>query len=297
MNPRPPLFRVGLLLTERCDVACSHCWFGSSPEKKSDMTGDGIRRYVDEANADGARWISFTGGEPFLVYDALKEAVGYATKQSLLKEAVTNCNWAESGGIAHEKLKPLKAAGLDVLNISVDDFHQEHIPLDRVKNCYEAAKALRLKPVLMIAVKRGNRITAETVGELLEDLDIQVLGRTRVQSPSALAMETAFTPVGRGANLPKDEWLIEHEAAEGPCRHVLTDIGVKPGGDVLACCGPLGTLREAVLGNLEEENIGTILDRAWSDERLRRIYERGPAPAEGCYVNRCHRCYSVFGED
>ena len=56
----PPLFRVGLLLTERCDVACRHCWFSSSPDSKTSRTLEQAKRYVDEAAVNGARWVSFT---------------------------------------------------------------------------------------------------------------------------------------------------------------------------------------------------------------------------------------------
>lgn len=292
----PPLFRVGLLLTERCDAACRHCWFSSSPDREDSMTIEQAKRYVDEAAANGASWVSFTGGEPFLVYGLLRRLTAHASSMELLSEAVTNCNWATTRKRAFELLSPLKDAGLDTLNMSVDDFHQECIPLERVRNCYEAAKWLGLKPVLMIAVKKGSSITADRIGEILEDPGIQVLGGERVPNPSALAMETHFTPVGRGEKTSRHELRPAHVESE-PCRQLLTDIGVRPNGDVMPCCGPLGARGDAVIGNLEEESLREMLENAWLNPRLRMIYETGGHQPDGSYVSRCHMCVEAYRKD
>ena len=292
----PPLFRVGLLLTERCDVACRHCWFSSSPDRKASMTLEQAKRYVDEAVANGARWVSFTGGEPFLVYGLLRSLTAYASSRGLFNEAVTNCNWATSRKKALELLSPLRDAGLETLNMSVDDFHQEMIPLERVRNCYEAAKRLELKPVLMIAVKKGGVITADSIREILEDPSIQVLGGERVPNPSALAMETHFAPVGRGEKTSKHDLRYTHVESE-PCRQLLTDIGVRPNGDVMPCCGPLGAQGDAVIGNLEEESLREVLEKAWLNPRLRETYEAGPCRLDGSYVSRCHMCVEAYRKD
>ncbi len=290
---RPPLFRVGLLLTERCDVACRHCWFSSSPDRKAAMTLEQAKKFIDEAAANGARWVSFTGGEPFLVYGLLLGLTAYASNTGLLSEAVTNCNWATSREKALQRLSPLKEAGLNTLNMSVDDFHQETIPLTRVKNCFEAAKRLELKPVLMITVKKKSDITAHRITALLEDPNIQVLGAEKLPNPSALAMETHFTPVGRGEKTPRNQLKLTHVETE-PCRSMLTDIGVWPSGDIMPCCGPLAAQNDAAIGNLEEERLSEILEKAWNSPRLREIHEKGPPQLDGSYVCLCHMCVEAY---
>jgi hypothetical protein len=260
------------------------------------MTLEQAKRYVDEASANGARWVSFTGGEPFLVYGLLRGLTAHASSRGLLNEAVTNCNWATNRKRALELLSPLKDTGLDTLNMSVDDFHQEMIPLERVRNCYEAAEWLELKPVLMIAVKKDSVITADRIGEILDDPSIQVLGGEKVPTPSALVMETHFTPVGRGEKISENE-LRRIRVESEPCRQVLTDIGVRPNGDVMPCCGPLGAQGDAVIGNLEEESLRELLDRAWLNPRLRGIYETGPCQLDGSYVSRCHMCVEAYQKD
>ena len=288
-----PLFRVGLLLTDRCDAACGHCWFSCGPDRTETMSRAAAESAIDQARGLGASWVSLTGGEPFLEYSLMLGLVRYASDRGLHVEAVTNCGWAETAEAAAGALRPLAGAGLTALNMSADDFHQAHIPLERVRNCFDAAKALGLKPVFMVATHRGSRITAASLPTLMGDTDIQVPGEPRSPNPSALVMETPFTPVGRGGAIIHDA-ADPLEEATLRCGAALRDIGVTPGGDVLPCCGPLGCREEAVLGNLRDESLEQMLARAWKDDRFTRIRE-GFHASDG-YVSHCHACYKHFGE-
>jgi MoaA/NifB/PqqE/SkfB family radical SAM enzyme len=246
---------------------------------------------IDQACALGARWVSFTGGEPFLERWLLLNLVAYASRRGLYTEAVTNCNWAKSQAQAVETLRPLAEAGLTALNMSVDGFHQEQIPLERVRHCFEAAKELGLKPVFMVATWKDSAITAGTLPALMGDQGIQVMGEPRKPHPSALAMETPFTPVGRGARVEAANRGMG--AATIRCGAVLADIGVTPGGDVLPCCGPLACREDAAIGNVEDEPLREILTRARHDGRFTRILEGFDAGSG--YASRCDACYKLFG--
>ncbi|MFH2111474.1 MAG: radical SAM protein [Candidatus Bathyarchaeota archaeon] len=290
----PSLFRVGLLLTDRCNVACGHCWFSCGPDRTETMPQATAEKAIDQSKGLGAHWVSFTGGEPFLEPRLLLGLVRYASEKGFYTEVVTNCSWATTTEAAAETLRPLSEAGLTALNMSVDDFHQEHIPLERVRHCFSAVKMLGVKPVFMVATRNGSRITAGSLSNLMGDPDIQVLGEPRKPNPSALAMETPFTPIGRGGCITPDAVVELLEAATIRCESALADIGVTPGGDVLPCCGPLGCREDAVLGNLRDESLEQILARAWKDDRLTRI--RDGFQASGGYASRCHACYRHFGE-
>ena len=255
------------------------------------MTRGQAEDIIDQAWSIGARWVSFTGGEPFIEYSLLLGLIEYASGKGLYTEAVTNSGWAEDQRLAADKLRPLADAGITAINMSVDDFHQEHVPLDRVRHCFEAAKALNIKPVFMVAAKPGGRITAESLPRLMGDSGIQVPGEPRLRSPSALAAETPFTPVGRGAELT---WTHVAAAQSLQCESVLTDIGVKPDGDVLPCCGPLGCRSDAVIGNLGEDTLRDVLSRAWGDPRFTKI--RAGFESGSGFAGRCHACYRLFGE-
>ncbi len=296
-------FRVGLLLTERCDIACAHCWLEPS-SNGADMPLDEAKGYIDQAsNIPSVEWISFTGGEPFLLLGLLNELVGYASAKGLRTECVTNCSWAETPAKTEESLKSLRVSGLNVVNISADDFHQEFVPFENVRNCFEAAKSLGLKTVIMSAAQEGGTLRlAEIINRLGSD-EIGTLGDEKSRKGlSAIAVETGVIPVGRAAELPRDKWLIGESQPEGPCRLVLRDIGIDPGGELLACCSAASFLTRGRLGSADETGIQPLLDDAGEWPLFKILSEQGPSsladslgiPWRDGFVSRCHLCYEVL---
>lgn len=277
------LFRVGLFLTLQCNAQCKHCMFECSPEQSEKLPLELAEKIIFHATDLGAQWISFTGGEPFLEYDSLVKLVGFAHESGLKTEVVTNGYWAEDSETASKLLKKLVDAGLDVLNLSLDDFHEEYVPVEHVKTVYKAAVDLELKQVIMISSSPGSKITSSSIKELLEDEKIQIHGEPRVSKLNAVVFETQFTPVGRGDGMDFEPQLF----TSLKCREVLRDIGVKPNGNVLPCCGPLSS--KTILGNINEESLDSILTRSESNPRLTRIREG--FNIKGCYSSKCHACF------
>ncbi|KON29434.1 hypothetical protein AC482_06460 [miscellaneous Crenarchaeota group-15 archaeon DG-45] len=296
-------FRVGLLITEQCNVECSHCWFSSGPDRRAQMKLDEAIGYIDQAREiPSVEWISFTGGEPFLLPEMLLKLVDYASDRGLYTECVTNCFWARTEEEAVGRLDPLADAGLDVVNISADDFHQSHIPFDRVHNCYEAAKSVGLKVVIMCAVARSSGLTVEEVVRRLDDGEISIVGGEKpLETMSAIAVETGFIPVGRGAEVPEDEWLIGKGSLEGPCKVVLRDVAIDPRGWVLPCCSAAGLAQMARVGNAKLQKLGNLLNAAGKRTLFRVLSAEGPVGLKRLlgspranYVNRCHLCHEVL---
>ena len=296
-------FRVGLLLTERCDIACAHCWLGPS-SNGADMSLDEARGYIDQASGiPSVEWISFTGGEPFLLPGLLNELVGYASAKGLRTECVTNCSWAETPEKTEESLKTLKESGLTVMNISADDFHQKFVPFENVRNCFEASKSLGLRTVIMSAAQTGASLSlAEIIIRLGPDGVRTPRDQDTREGLSAIAVETGFIPVGRGAQLPRDKWLIGESKIEGPCRLVLRDIGIDPGGELLACCSAAGFLERGRLGSVVGTGIQQLLDDAGEQPLFKILSEQGPSSLADSlgigwrdrFVSRCHLCHEVL---
>jgi len=216
---------------------------------------------------------------------------------------VTNCFWAETEEKAEKQLRELVDAGLYVINISVDDFHQQYIPFERVLNCYEASKRLALRVVIMCTVSRSSRLRIKEVARRLDDEGIRIIGEEKKKSPvSALAMETGFVPVGRAAVIPKEEWLIGYSPVEGPCRAVLQDIGIASSGRVLPCCSAASLVEDASLGNAKEKSLAELIEAASKQPLFKILSSKGPtglrdllgSKRNSSYVNRCHLCYKVL---
>jgi len=280
MNSNPS--RVGLVLTYRCNAECRHCFFECSPSRTEVMTRNTAQRVINEALSLGAEWVSFSGGEPFLEHGLLKELITLSSGKGLRTEVVTNGFWGKTEEEARGTLLPLIEAGLDVLNLSVDDFHGEYVPIASVRNAYWVAVELGLKIVLMISTGKDSGITSGNLSMLLGDNRVQVAGKRKIINPNAVIFETQFTPIGRGVDLEYDPVQF----SKIRCNEVLKDIGVAPNGEVMPCCGPLGA--KTVLGNINDEGLGVILERAGRDPRYKRISEG--FKVDGRYSSRCHAC-------
>jgi len=297
--------RLGLILTYKCNALCRHCYFNAGPTRTEKMNRNDVLNYLDQAtDLSTLRMISFTGGEPFLQPDLLREAVSYAVDRGFKTEVVTNCFWADSKETAETQLSSLARAGLDVINLSADDFHQEFIPFSYVKSGYEAAKSLGLKITILCTVARSSRLTAEKIVSLLGDRKIQIVGENTAPSVKgyAMAVETPFIPVGRGSQIPREEWAFSRYTA-GPCSHVLRDIAIDPSGRVLPCCSAAGTIEALTLGDARREHLSRIIERGRERNALNVLAVRGPQEllergeeAVEDYVNKCHLCYEVLSD-
>jgi MoaA/NifB/PqqE/SkfB family radical SAM enzyme len=267
------------------------------------MDMEDARGFVDQAGEiPTVEWISLTGGEPFLYPELLEASVRYASEKGLRTECVTNCYWAGTEQKAEDALGRIAEAGLDVINMSVDDFHQMHIHFERVGNCYRAARSLGLKVVVMCAIARSSALRASEVKVLLGDGDIQILGAGEPRPMAqAIIIEDPFIPVGRGAEIPGEEWLAGERSVGGPCNLALRDIGISPSGGVLPCCSAASLVEKAHLGNAREKSLTEILERAARRPLFKALKKDGPlALAEKLnlkksgYVSRCHLCHDVL---
>jgi hypothetical protein len=77
--------------------------------------------------------IHITGGEPFLKFDLLLEAVGLATELGIPRYVETNAGWCVSEELVRQRLVALRDAGLQALLISCSPFHAETIPPVRTR--------------------------------------------------------------------------------------------------------------------------------------------------------------------
>jgi hypothetical protein len=80
--------------------------------------------------------LHFSGGEPFLNFDLLVQAVRIASELKIPSTFVeTNCFWCSTDEITKEKLQSLKKAGLRGILISVNPFYVEYVPFERTERC------------------------------------------------------------------------------------------------------------------------------------------------------------------
>lgn len=145
--PKLKLWRyAGLMLTYRCNAACRFCCYHCGPQAGGLMTVEtavsawsALRRLAGETAK-----VHLTGGEPFLVFDRLLEICEQAQRLGLggADFVETNAGWVTDETEARRRLKVLNAAGLHRLKISWDIFHEEFIPVEKVRFLTHAAREI-----------------------------------------------------------------------------------------------------------------------------------------------------------
>ncbi|VVM04882.1 hypothetical protein MAMC_00256 [Methylacidimicrobium cyclopophantes] len=256
---------VGLMITRRCPLACGHCVTRSSPRVQGKMAFEAAAGWIREIPRV-SRKVCFTGGEPLLYPEEVRELTRLASQLGLSVSLVTGCGWAKNAERAQRILAELAEAGLSQIVISWDPFHEPFLKKDLPLSVARAAADCGLQPRIRSTYRASDspdfraRFVSEFAPfvELFESQEVVAMGRARSLPPGA---------VSRTKELPG-----------GFCPSVVLPV-VDGDGRVYACCGP--SLDAApgsplVLGNALEESLAEILERAHSDPLLHAIHAFGP---------------------
>jgi hypothetical protein len=130
----------GLITNYSCTSRCGHCLYCCSPRREREyIDEETIRKNLETIKGLGCHSIHIGGGEPFLDLAGLKRVIEIARDMRVGVEYVeTNSSWYRSKESACAVLRELKSAGLSNLLVSMSPFHNEFIPLSKVKGVSEA---------------------------------------------------------------------------------------------------------------------------------------------------------------
>lgn len=272
-----------LLLTCQCTFECDHCFAWGSPFQTGVMTLQDIHEILRQAAETGSvTSIYFEGGEPFLYYPVLVEAVKETVQQGFQAGIVTNSYWATSVEDALAWLRPLAGLVSD-LTISSDLYHYREENSRQAQNARLAAEALGI-PIGTISVAQPETANAvETLGQLPQ-------GGSAVMYRGRAAVKLSSKVPG----FPWEQFVTcPHEDLREPGR-----VHLDPFGNLHICQG-------IIIGNLFQTPLKTIC--ASYDPQAHPVtgplLSGGPAslaryynlqPAEGAkYADACHLCYET----
>lgn len=272
-----------ILLTYQCNFECDHCFVWGSPWQSGVLTMAQIEDiYKQTIEMGGIKEIYFEGGEAFLYYPVLLEAIGRATQLGFETGIVTNSYWATGFEDAWLWLRPLAAAGLNRIEISCDIFHgDEEIPAG-IQSAITAAEQLGIDTgTIVVDPPTGYRDPEEAEpGATLTGGGVMYRGR----AAEALV-----------ADLPRQPW---ESFTECPYENL-----VDPGRVHLDPLGYLHLCQGIVMGNIFERPLKEILEGYTYENhpiagplvdggpaQLVNQYDLDPEPG---YVDACHLCYSA----
>jgi len=297
------LKRLEFTLTRKCNSQCIHCQADASPLRKGAIQVKDAHDYLAEATAvaDLESFMIF-GGEPMLYPKRTIAILKKASQFSIPKiEMITNVVWGKNKATAEKLTMKLKTAGLNTINISVDAFHLQFIPLEYPRNAALASLKAGIENV------KWNVALIESINATNE-YDKKTAQILKTLQPIGIDANT-FKIVPAGRAIQNLRQCFQHTSVYGPCEgEPLTDntltnpesICIEPSGSADICWSlPIGNAKSVSLRQL-------ITEYDWRRNPITRILvEEGPTGLlklpeardyqfqEEQYINKCHLCTEI----
>jgi hypothetical protein len=303
---------LGIIVTYKCNAMCDSCGPRCGPHRKEKFTFEEIKEIIDQATEAGSKLICFTGGEPTLLGPRLEELIAYATEKGNLTRIVTNGWWAKTPESARRRLQSFIDAGLTELNISADDWHLPYVPLECVKNGYDASLDLGIRIIVAVGETRKSKITTEFLQEYLGGAPVF---RDGVDDPldfKGAVRKSWILPFGFGGEkIPQEDFITfrtEPEAVkrlkQQGCPLILNSPAILPDGRVTACCSIFNEDNHSlVMGYWPQQSLKEIMQAGENDLLYNWIKFEGPygikdfiqkrapeIPFKEEYAGICHLC-------
>ncbi|UCC92751.1 MAG: hypothetical protein JSW25_08820, partial [Thermoplasmata archaeon] len=260
-----------------------HCFLHCGPGQPGAMTLAEMEGLLEQAAAiEGVTKVFFEGGEPMLYYPLVQLGLEKAGKLGLTTGLVTCGYYATTVPDGEMWLRPLKAAGLSTLEVSIDRLHGEGEANAHARNLADAGSIL--------------------------GLDVSVLSvcdprEAECQEAPALRAGEEATPAmlrGRAAHEMVNGMEVRHVSAFTECPFEElerpTRLHVDPYGNAHICQGILA-------GNVWESSLAQIVQGYEPHEHpvVGPLIAGGPnALAEGTgigtgshFASECHACYEI----
>lgn len=285
-----------IMVTYHCSAACRHCLVMAAPQQdRALVTIDDAVQYGLDYWSLG-RPVVIAGGEALLHFDhvvAMARAITEAGVPVAFVES--NGSWCTSEELTHERLSALRDAGVLGMYFSIDCYHQEFVPAERVYRgvslSWELFGPERVCPqsYSLEGAQAAERMAA--AGEHLRQAPsggIHFIGRAALDLAPLADL------------VPLDDLLSQNCRQDLDIDH-LNEIQVDPFGFVRPdwCPGVnLGNTRHRRLAELCRTQ--TVTETPW----LADLREHGPGALallaqtfgiepEPAYASKCHMCFEL----
>lgn len=286
---------LGIIMHDTCNAECKMCSLSCSPKSKNSLNIDRLKEFITSCKNTSIVQVSFTGGEPFLRYEELKELIKFTVSQGFYCNVVTNAFWALDEVRANNIISELKAIGLSSINISFDNFHIEYVSKQSVINAIRACKVYDL-PVVVAMCK----LKDERLGNLIDELDADY--------PSLNVLINSCLPAGRSKQtIKREQFKLSSLDNNLKCPYggIIT---IHPTGKIYACCGHEVFSTGLDIGNYERLLYPDAIKKIRNNRILYilRNYGLGPFvqwfPDLACrgereFASPCEICSNLFEND
>jgi len=290
----PNISRIEFSVTYACTGHCAHCSVGDRLHTSGHLSSQAAFAVVKDlcSNYRVDSVMTF-GGEPLLFPDTVSAIHTAAlqcgiTKRQLITTAFFSTDHQKIAAVAAK----LAASGINDLLLSVDAFHQAHIPLEPVLTFVSEIRKypsvrLRTQPAWLVNREHNNPYNIETERLLSlfaehgipsnEGNDIFLEGNAEKNLAQYYPQCSSFDPDEKCGTQPYTSPLNR-----------ITSLSIDPNGDVIFCCFKVG--------NIFEKPILTILEKydPYSDPAMAALLNGG-IKALADYTSTCkdNSLYSI----
>jgi hypothetical protein len=250
--------------------------------------------------------LHFTGGEPFLNYELLCEAIELAEELNIPSTYVeTNCYWCNKDEYTKEKLQNLKDKGLKGILISVNPFYLEYVPFEKTKRAIKISQEIFRNNLMIYQMEYFRRFTFLGIKER-----ISLKNYLNIEKEDDFTRNTEFFIMGRAPyKLEKHlksfypKYPVNHFFNE-PCRpsflrswhnHFDNYGNLIPGycgGISLGDCRDLNKLLIECINDEEKPVLGFLINEDFKglfDFAKKHNYQESP----NGYYSKCHFCVDI----
>lgn len=232
-------------------------------------------------NNDSIKEIAITGGEPFLNENLVFDIIHAVHLSGKRVTCITNGFWGASYEIAREKIQTLYQLGLDALSISYDEFHEEFIPIERIKNILLAVVQIPIRLFFNMSVTK-----VKTSQRILSELNDYLLG--------VPITRFSVASIGNAKKLDKNTFYYKLDI-EGSmmCSEPGSGMVIHHDGYVYPCCSPLVFDTILRVGSIKEFTIDELSKKFHKNLILFIIKKEGLK----WFVDKCrNKDYNIFKE-
>ncbi|HSW50767.1 MAG TPA: radical SAM protein [Bryobacteraceae bacterium] len=293
-----PVVGITLVFTRKCNASCRHCGFSCGPSATETMTVEQASAYLGEAKqaVPDLQAVSITGGEPMLFPREVVKVLALAQSLGLWSELVSNSYWAVDRIIARRRLEDFRGLGLRNFVTSLDAYHAEFVPAERVRVAVECA------------VDLGLQVTLKTLRPAAPGIRDSWLTGLRTTAPNLKVLDAEPLFVGRAAgSIAPGDSRAAPDASRGRCDSIIRFPAIHPNGDLYACCGfgegarRVGSVKDTPLGALLRELRHNLLFNLLAESGpaalWEKLQEQGGVARGRSFLGACEVCNAFYFEE
>ncbi len=293
-------------MNRRCTVGCASCNVDASPDNMKELSVRRLEAFFKRiGDLEFPGYIIWTGGEPFLSFEALKKGISLASQKGFHSEILTSGAWFENhpGG-----LNALAGAGNFSIRISLDAEHQDRVPISLVISLIKKALELGIEVNFTFREIPGR---CESMDDFLKEIKKELrefYNRNHTRSRwlhyiphMSLSPGDAHRTACRPAGSYGQNW-------RQACKMGFKDVVMGEDNMVYPCCGlfSIPGYKRLAIGDPVKETWEILEARQLDNPLFKVLIEKGPYgicrelemepetwdwPA---YESPCHLCLALF---